>query len=108
PLPPPDETSVPTNTPVPTPTKISCIIRYNQTVDGVISDDSPETRYCLIVSAGDWVAIRMFAAQEPAPSVANGSLDTYLKLYAPDGSLLASDDDGAQVDSNSFMVRQLS
>jgi hypothetical protein len=43
----------------------------------------------------------MFASQD-------STLDTYLKLYGPDGKLVAADDDGAQIGSNSFLVRKLS
>src|SRR5438105_4683544 len=108
PPPPPANTPVlptstripPTYTPIPTPTKISCALGLGQIVKGTISDKAPETRYCLSASAGDWVSIRMFAAN-------GSSLDTYLKLYAPDGKLMAVDDDGAQVDFNSFLVKQL-
>jgi hypothetical protein len=91
----------PTNTPVPTPTKVACTVRYGQTVSGNLSRAAPETRYCLTVAAGDWIAVRMFAGQ-------GDSLDTLLKLLAPDGTILATDDDGAQVDSNSFLVKQVS
>lgn len=100
-LPPPKNTPVPPiNTIVAASTKVPCTIKYNQTVEGTISDLNPETRYCLTAQAGDWVAVRMFAAQ-------GASLDTYVKVYSPDGSPLASDDDGAQIDSNSFLVKQL-
>lgn len=104
PVPPPPAATAtpvpPTNTPVPTPTKVSCTVTYGQTVSGNLSANAPEARYCLSVAAGDWVAVRMFAVQ-------GASLDTYLKLVAPDGSVLATDDDGAQVDSNSFLVKQV-
>ena len=99
--PPPPPPPAATNTPVPTPTKVACTIRYGQTVSGNLSDAAGEARYCLTAAAGDWVAVRMFAAQ-------GASLDTYLKLLAPDGTVLATDDDGAQVDSNSFLVKQVS
>jgi len=56
--------------------------------------------YCVSGTAGDWISVRMFAAQD-------STLDTYLKLHDPNGRLLATDDDGAQIDSNSFLVQKL-
>ncbi len=40
-------------------------------------------------------------------AVNDSSVDTLVKLYAPNGSLVGQDDDGAQVGSNSFLVAQL-
>jgi hypothetical protein len=87
-------------TPVPTPTPASDRLTFEQTVAGTISEAAPQTVYHLKATAGDWASITMFAADASA-------LDTYLKVYAPDGKLLAVDDDGAQVDSNSFLVQKL-
>ncbi len=78
----------------------SCTLNFEQTTQGTITDAAPEVRYCVSASAGDWLAARMFAV-DGAP------LDTYLKLYGSDGTLLAADDDGAQVDTNSFLVYRL-
>ena len=78
----------------------SCTLNFEQTVSGTITDAAPEVRYCVTASAGDWLAASMFAV-DGAP------LDTYLKLYGPDGALLATDDDGAQVGTNSFLVYRL-
>lgn len=93
---PPTATPVPTSTPAPVNNKLT----YERTVSGTIWEDSPQTIYYLKASAGDWASMRMFA-------VGNSSLDTYLKVFAPDGKLLAVDDDGAQVDGNSFLVVKL-
>src|SRR5439155_8613199 len=87
-------------TPEPTPTPASDRLTFEQTVAGTISNAAPETTYYLKATAGDWASISMFAADASA-------LDTYLKVYAPDGKLLAVDDDGAQVASNSFLVQKL-
>jgi hypothetical protein len=101
PAPPP---AAPTSTRPPAPTATprppSCEVKFEQTVQGTITDAKPETRYCLTAAAGDWASIRMFAS-------GGSPLDTYLKLYGPDGKLLAEDDDGAQVDGNSFLVTRL-
>jgi hypothetical protein len=78
----------------------TCDLTYELSVEGKITEAAPEVEYCLAASAGDGVSFRMFA-------VNGSSLDTYLKLYAPDGKLLAIDDDGAQIDGNSFLVAQL-
>ena len=105
PAPQPTATSVPrpptaTAIPTATATKVSTTLTLSKAVEGALSDGAPETRYFLTASAGDAVSIRMFSGK-------NSTLDTYLKLYGPDGSLIATDDDGAQVDSNSFLVAQL-
>jgi hypothetical protein len=72
---------------------------FEQTVGGSLSNSTPSRNYCFTASAGQWVSIRMFAY--------NSSLDTYIKLYKPDGQLFAENDDGAGVYNNSFLVRQL-
>lgn len=78
----------------------TCDLAYEVAVEGSITEAAPEVEYCLAASAGDAVSFRMFA-------VNGSSLDTYLKLYSPDGKLVAIDDDGAQIDGNSFLVAQL-
>ncbi|MFL5734731.1 MAG: peptidoglycan DD-metalloendopeptidase family protein [Chloroflexia bacterium] len=86
--------------PTATPTPASDRLAFEQTVAGTISEDAPEAVYHLRATAGDWAAISMFAT-------GGSDLDTFLKLYTPDGKILAVDDDGAQVDSNSFLVQKL-
>jgi hypothetical protein len=93
---PPATPAEPTATPTPATNRLA----FEQTLAGTISDDAPETTYYLKASAGDWASFSMFAADSSA-------LDTYLKVYTPDGKLLATDDDGAMVDSNSFLVQKL-
>lgn len=78
----------------------TCDLTYELAVEGNITEAASEVEYCLAASAGDAVSFRMFA-------VNGSSLDTYLKLYTPDGKLVAIDDDGAQIDGNSFLVAQL-
>lgn len=89
-----------TNTPVPTPTQVPCTLDYGKTVTGSITNAAPAVQYCVRGTAGDSISVRMFAAE-------GSHLDTVLKLYDPSGRLIASDDDGAQVDSNSFLVQKL-
>ena len=94
-------TATATRTPVPTPTEIPCKLDYGKTVQGAITGASPEVGYCLSASAGNSISVRIFAAP-------GSNLDTYLKLYDPNGNLVASDDDGAQIGSNSFLVQMVS
>jgi murein DD-endopeptidase MepM/ murein hydrolase activator NlpD len=82
-----------------TPTCSGTAMSFEQTAGGSLSNSTPSRNYCFTASAGQWVSIRMFAY--------SGSLDTYIKLYKPDGQLFAEDDDGAGVGYNSFLVRQL-
>jgi hypothetical protein len=84
---------------VSTPTCSGTAMSFEQTVGGGLSNFFPSANYCFTASAGQWVSIRMFAY--------SGSLDTYIKLYTPDGQLFAENDDGAGVYNNSFLVRQL-
>jgi len=72
---------------------------FEQTVGGGLSNSFPRANYSFAASAGQSASIRMFAY--------SGSLNTYIKLYTPDGQLFAEDDDGAGVGYNSFLVRQL-
>ncbi len=90
-----------TRTPAPTATAtpVPCDLPYERTVEGTLGDARAEVRYCLAVTSGDWMAIRMFA-------VNGASLDTYIKVYTPDGKLFATDDDGAQIGGNSFLVKR--
>ncbi len=90
----------PTATATPSPTPKPCDLAFEQTVEGTLSDGNPDTGYCIKAKAGEWLSVRMF-------TVNNSTLDTLLKLYTPDGTLLATDDDGAQVGGNSFLVKQL-
>jgi len=75
-------------------------LSFGQTVGGWLSNFIPQESYCFTASAGQWVSIRMFAYN-------NNSLDTYIKLYTPDGRLFALDDDGAGTGYNSFLVQRL-
>ena len=90
----------PPPTPTATATPIPCDLPYNVTLEGQLSEAKSQFDYCVPGEAGQWVSVRMFA-------VKGATLDTVLKLYAPDGTLLASDDDGAQIGSNSFLVARL-
>ena len=101
----PTRTPTPTRTPAPptptaTATPIPCDLAYDNTVQGQLTDARPQVEYCIHAEAGQWVSVKMFGVKD-------SSLDTVLKLYAPDGTLLASDDDGAQIGSNSFLVARL-
>lgn len=92
----------PTATRLPAPTlatPVPCDLPFERTVEGSLNDAKAETRYCLAVASGDWLAIRMFA-------VKGSALDTYIKVYTPDGKLFATDDDGAQIGGNSFLVKR--
>ncbi len=62
-------------------------IAYGQTVSGELTDLEMEQDWRFEGSAGDVVTIY-------APGVNN--LDTYLELYAPNGELLAEDDDSGR------------
>lgn len=95
------QSSTATRTPAPTATAtpVPCDLPYERTVEGSLSDARAEVLYCLAVTSGDWMSIRMFA-------VKGSSLDTYIKVYGPDGKLFATDDDGAQIGSNSFLVKR--
>lgn len=99
--PPNVRTPTATRTPAPTATAtpVPCDLPYERTVEGNLSDAKPEVRYCLAVAAGDWMSIGMFA-------VKGSTLDTYIKVYLPDGKLFAGDDDGAQIGGNSFLVKR--
>ncbi|MDQ5824414.1 MAG: peptidoglycan DD-metalloendopeptidase family protein [Chloroflexota bacterium] len=98
----PTRTATATRTPAPTatPTPIPCDLPYDSTVEGQLNGSKPQHEYCLEADAGQWISIKMFAAKD-------ATLDTVLKLYGPDGTLLASDDDGAQIGTNSFLVARL-
>lgn len=91
-----------TRTPAPTPTAtpIPCNLPLEKTLAGTLTASKSQFQYCMAGTAGEWVSIRMFASN-------NASLDTLLKLYTPDGKLFAQDDDGAQIGSNSFLVKRL-
>lgn len=92
----------PTLMPAPTPTKeVTCKLEWEGIVEGAVTGERPEREWCLTAAGGEWVSISMFGTG------GNSTLDTYLKVYAPDGRLIASDDDGAQVGSNSFLVARL-
>jgi murein DD-endopeptidase MepM/ murein hydrolase activator NlpD len=95
-------TATATRTPAPTATAtpVPCTLPYEKTVEGTITDAKPSVTYCLAGTAGDWVSIRMFAAQ-------GSTVDTYLKVFSPDGKVFATDDDGAQIGGNSFLVKRL-
>jgi murein DD-endopeptidase MepM/ murein hydrolase activator NlpD len=98
----PTRTATATRTPAPTATAtpIPCDLPYDSTVEGQLTGSKPQHEYCLEADAGQWVSIKMFAGKD-------AMLDTVLKLYGPDGTLLASDDDGAQIGTNSFLVARL-
>jgi regulation of enolase protein 1 (concanavalin A-like superfamily) len=84
------------------PTEGNChqSINFEQSVDGQLNDATPTVSYCLDVSTQSWASIRMFAS--------TGTFDPYLKLYAPDGSLIAENDNGVGIGLNSFLSVQLS
>jgi murein DD-endopeptidase MepM/ murein hydrolase activator NlpD len=98
----PTRTATATRTPAPTATAtpIPCDLPYDSTVEGQLTDAKTQYEYCLDVEAAQWLSIKMFAGKD-------AKLDTVLKLYGPDGTLLASDDDGAQIGTNSFLVARL-
>lgn len=101
----PTRTPTATRTPAPptptaTPTPIPCDLPYEQTQESQLTEAKPQHEYCLDADAGQWVSIKLFAMKD-------ANLDTVLKLYGPDGTLLASDDDGAQIGTNSFLVVKL-
>lgn len=74
-------------------------LAVDQTSEGTLKATAGEQPYCFFGQAGQWVSSRMFAL--------NGSgLDTYIKLYGPNGQLIAQDDD-AGPGLNSFLTRQL-
>ncbi len=62
------------------------IIRYGQTVSGVIDDATPGRIYTLVGAAGDHVRISLRAADGSA-------LDPYLEVRDADGAILANNDD---------------
>jgi murein DD-endopeptidase MepM/ murein hydrolase activator NlpD len=101
----PTRTPPPTRTPAPptptaTPTPVPCDLAYDDTVQGQLTDAKPQVEYCIRAEATQWVSVKMFGVKD-------ATLDTVLKLYGPDGTLLASDDDGAQIGGNSFLVARL-
>ena len=81
---------------------VSCLpSEFNTTYNGFLPDrDSfAAHNFCLDATAGEWASIRMFAQNDT-------TLDTYLNLYDPEGNLVASNDDGYEIDYNSFLSYQ--
>lgn len=64
------------------------MIAYGDIVSGEITDATPEIGYTFSGSAGDVILAEMTAL--------NDQLDSYLQLLAPDGAVLAADDDGGR------------
>ena len=62
-------------------------IEYGQTVEGVITNQEFEQRFEFVGGAGDVVNVTAIANPD------EGNLDTTLTLLAPDGELLAENDD---------------
>ncbi len=63
-------------------------LTYGQTVDGELSDEQPQGYWRFAGQPGEAVSVE---------ALNQGSLvDTYVELYAPDGTLLAEDDDGGE------------
>ncbi|GIW91560.1 MAG: hypothetical protein KatS3mg109_1992 [Pirellulaceae bacterium] len=75
-------------------------IALEQRVEGRLSDATPSVSYCLNAAAGQMISARMFA-------LGNDGLDTYLKVWTPDGRLLAENDDGLNIGYNSFLSVRL-
>lgn len=75
-------------------------IALEQRVEGRLSDATPSVSYCLQASAGQMISARMFA-------LGKDDLDTYLKVWGPDGQLLVENDDGLNIGYNSFLSVRL-
>lgn len=75
-------------------------ISPEQRVEGRLSNAVPSISYCLRGAAGQMISARMFF-------LGNDSLDPFLKVWAPDGRLLAENDDGLGIGTSSFLSVRL-
>ncbi|MDW8317828.1 MAG: N-acetylmuramoyl-L-alanine amidase [Anaerolineae bacterium] len=75
-------------------------ISLEQRVEGRLSNAAPSVSYCLRGSAGQIISARMF-------TLGADSLDTFLKVWSPNGQLLAENDDGLNIGYNSFLSVRL-
>ncbi len=83
----PSPSATPTNSPTPTPTVSTgpIPISYEDSVQGVITNEAPELMYTFEGQTGDVVTISMART--------SGDLDTYLLLMAPNGEKITENDD---------------
>jgi serine/threonine protein kinase len=90
-------TDIPSETPTPTPPSVPTRqISLDSVDNGVLDDLSPVIAYEFNAPANAIVNIRL--------QNASGNLDPSLKLYAPDGSLLAESDDISGSDRNAELT----
>jgi hypothetical protein len=73
-------------------------IAYNETITGIIDNNTPELAYTFEGEAGDTVTIDMRVANS------NNNLDTFVILVGPDGQELASNDDVDLATTNSAII----
>jgi len=84
-------------------TSCTTSIKIGEIVKGTLPNSKPQDVYCLASQAGQWVSIRMFF-----PKDSDITLNPYLELQKPDGTVLAHNDDGVGIGDNSFFTVQLS
>lgn len=91
------EASGGTTTPETPPVTDSSTLTYNSSANSTITDEVPEVRYTFEGNAGDVVSLDMAVVE------GSGTLDTYLQLLGPDGSILVENDDADLTTTNSHI-----
>ena len=76
-------------------------IPLNQTVNGTIGSAGQQVNYCLSVSGGQWISLRMIGN----PGWQTNKGDPILDVYNPSGALIGSGDDTFVVGSSNVYYR---